>query len=152
MRGAGVGDGREFVAWRVGVVATVVGTLPDASLAGFESTAGVICALLFTVPAGPATLTVIVMVVELPCASVKPGLLQDALAPAPVQVKPAPVPEAKVNCAGSVSVTVTGPVKLAAPTFLSVSVYVPVPPITKFPFAVLVRARSGCAVRLITLL
>src|SRR5262249_39631902 len=45
---AGVAGRQEFVALTGGVVATVVGTLPVESFAVFESTAGVICALLFT--------------------------------------------------------------------------------------------------------
>ena len=58
-------------------------------------------------------------------------------------VQPVPMPETKLKPNGRVSVTVMVPVVVADPMLVTVSVWIPLVPVVKFPLWLLLKDRSG---------
>jgi len=90
-------------------------------------------ALFVTVPAGPTTLTTSEIDGDVAALAIAVVVVHVTTWPAAEQFQPVPVADANVKPVGRVSVSVSVPDVGEVPLFVTLSVYVPVAPITKFP-------------------
>ncbi len=90
-------------------------------------------ALFVTVAAGPTTLTTSEIEGDVAVVAIGVVVVHVTIWPAALHVQPVPVAETKVKPVGNVSVSVRVPVVAEVPLFVTLSVYVPVAPITKLP-------------------
>ena len=121
----------------------VVGSVVDAAGHMVVAAPPVTSAVLITLAAGPATLTVMVNTLVVLAASVKPATVEQVTTGgAEAQVQVALPPLTYVRPAGKVSVTVIAPVLEAVapmPIFFTVNVYTPLTPIGNGSMWVLVK-------------
>jgi len=90
-------------------------------------------ALFVTVPAGPITFTTSEIAGDVAPFAIAVVVVHVTTWPTALHVQPVPVAEANDNPVGNVSTYVSVPVVGEVPLFVTLSVYVPVDPMMKFP-------------------
>jgi len=100
-------------------------------------------ALFNTVAAGPTTFTTSEIVGDVAPLAIGVVVVHVTTWPEALHVQPVPVAEANVKPVGSVSVSVRVPVVGDVPLLVTLSVYVPVAPMTKFPLWDPVAVKAG---------